>query len=51
VWQVHDLVYRANISLFEALLGFSLNVTSVDNRSVEVMSLDFLLEGERIIDL
>mmetsp|Transcript_15472 Transcript_15472/g.34582 ORF Transcript_15472/g.34582 Transcript_15472/m.34582 type:complete len:692 (-) Transcript_15472:171-2246(-) len=34
--KVHDLVYRANISLFEALLGFSLNVTSVDNRSVEI---------------
>jgi len=34
--QTHDLVYRANITLFEALLGFSLNITSVDNRSVEV---------------
>ena len=32
----NDLHMRANISLFEALLGFVMNITHLDNRSVEV---------------
>lgn len=31
-----DLIYQANITLFEALLGFSMNITHLDNHTVEV---------------
>ncbi|EKX37239.1 hypothetical protein GUITHDRAFT_59629, partial [Guillardia theta CCMP2712] len=32
----HDLYYKTNISLFEALLGFVMNITHLDNHSVEI---------------
>lgn len=33
----HNLVFSMNITLFEALLGFTANTTSVDNRTVLIV--------------